>query len=574
MYRSEHPNPQFYRNNYECLNGVWEFETGTGDGKSNCALAGKIEVPFSPETPLSGVGNTELFTDCIYSRLIEVKQEDLAERLVLHFGAVDYECTVFVNGKRAGNHVGGYTSFEVEITPLIAVGKNRVTVCVHDDVRDKCPSGKQTARQRPYGCFYTRTTGIWQTVWLERTPKQYIKSVKFYPDPIRGCVKIVVNAEGKDCVRTDVRYNDRLVGCAEGEIYRRKEFEIKLSETHLWEIGNGRLYDVTLRFGKDEVKSYFGLRTAEFSGRKFLLNGQNIFQRLVLDQGYYPQGGYTAPESLEFPREIELARSLGFNGARLHQKVFEQRFLYECDRAGFMVWGEYASWGIPYDCTEALGTFLREWTEAVEQNFNHPSIILWCPLNEVWENLQEDCSVDLRFAECVYAATKSLDETRPCIDASGGYHGRNTDVYDYHDYRSAKEIKSFLDGLRDSQAGAPDGEIGICYDGNSAVQISEYGGIAYERTGNSRVFDGANETAWGYVTSDSELEFIKTYRELTDALFSCDLLCGFCYTQIYDVEQETNGLYDYDRSPKFSEEVYQTIRECNNQIAAIEKEKR
>ena len=435
MYRTEHPNPQFERKSYKCLNGKWEFEIGAGEGKQNAEFKSKIEVPFCPEARLSGIGKTELFTDCIYARDIEISPDDLKGRVFLHFGAVDHSAQVYVNGESAGRHMGGYTAFCVEITPFVMAGKNKITVCVHDDVRENYPSGKQVKSELPHGCFYTRVTGIWQTVWLERTPREYIKSVKFYPDAEKCRVKAELITEGEGNTEISVFYKGRLVEYAKGDGYYRQNFDIELSEKHLWELGKGRLYNVTITFGQDEVKSYFGLRDVRYEGKKFLLNGRSVFQRLVLDQGYYCEGHYTAPDVEAMKKDIELGLSLGFNGARLHQKVFEQRFLYECDRAGYMVWGEYPSWGVEYENLDGLGQFVNEWRETVEQYFNHPSVITWCPLNETWESLEDKGKVrDVRFPEAVYAITKLLDPTRPCVDVSGGYHGRFTDLFDFHCY--------------------------------------------------------------------------------------------------------------------------------------------
>ena len=260
VYRTEHPNPQFQRESYECLNGTWEFSYGKISRKENCALDGRIEVPFCPESELSGVHNTDYINDCVYSREIEVKKADLNGRLVLHFGAVDYKAEVFINGVKVGEHSGGYTAFEIDITPYVKVGKNRITVGVHDDITENVPSGKQTNKRSGFGCFYTRVTGIWQTVWLERTPKEYIKSVKFYPDITNGSVRVELITEGKAHTEIVVYYDGREVGAASGDGYYRQCFDVELSEKHLWVIGHGEIYDVIIKFGNDEIKSYFGDR--------------------------------------------------------------------------------------------------------------------------------------------------------------------------------------------------------------------------------------------------------------------------------------------------------------------------
>lgn len=583
MYRFEHPNPQMERNNYECLNGTWEFSYGNVHGRENVALNDlTIEVPFCPESELSGIHNTDFITDCVYSREIEVRESDLDGRLVLHFGAVDYKAEVYVNGIKAGEHEGGYTAFEIEITPFVKVGKNRITVAVHDDIFDNVPSGKQSKKRESFGCFYTRVTGIWQTVWLERTPKAYVKSVKFYPDIINGSVKVELITEGKAATFITVYCDGKVMGKAEGDGYYRHEYKIQLAETHLWEVGNGNLYEVVIKFGDDQVKSYFGLRTVAYKNGKFLLNGKSVFQRLVLDQGYYPKGLYTAQSVDELRQDILYAQALGFNGLRLHQKVFDQRYLYECDRLGVMVWCEYASWGIRNEDLDALGAFMREWTETVEQYFNHPSIVTWCPLNEAWNSLEDDGKErDIRFIESVYKTTKILDPTRPCVDVSGGFHGKYTDLFDFHCYHNAEEIRGYLQDVArgkltmDTLYGKNAQKEGAVWDGLTATHASEYGGVAYSTDGEVNGLQGfmpcvQEQNAWGYSACMNEDAFVNQYVKTTEQWLACDKICGFCYTQLYDIEQEQNGLYTYDRLCKLSEKAQKKIAECNKETAAIE----
>lgn len=584
MYRTEHPNPQFRRDSYECLNGKWEFEIGTGTGKTNCPLSSVIEVPFCPESALSGIGIKDFIPDCVYSRTVYAAEKDLEGRLVVHFGAVDHTADVYLNGIWLCRHEGGYTPFETELNSAARIGENRLTVVVHDDVRENTPSGKQSAKPQSYGCFYTRTTGIWQTVWMERTPREYIRSVRFFPDAERASVSAEITAEGEGKIKIRVLYEGKEVGKAEETLAFRKRIEIPLSEKHLWEAGAGRLYDVEITYGKDKVYSYFGLRNVRYDGRKFLLNGKSVFQRFVLDQGYYPDGIYTAPTAETMEKDIGLAQKLGFNGARLHQKVFEPLYLYYCDRAGFMVWGEYASWGVHYETLEALGIFAAEWREAIERDFNHPCIVQWCPLNEVWENLDDKSKVrDLRFVEAVYALTKMLDETRPCVDVSGGYHGRFTDLYDFHCYHTPEEIAEYVKAIEERgdlvmdtiYSASP--EQGTLYDGSLPLNASEYGGVAYAKDGTAHGLNGSvacvQETQdWGYRACSSEAEFAEQYVKATEELLSCRKISGFCYTQLYDVEQEKNGFYTYERRSKLSELSAKRIAECNAKISAIEED--
>lgn len=582
-YRTEHPDPQFRRESYECLNGEWEFEIGPAERKTNLPLSSVIEVPFCPESKLSGIGITDFIPDCIYSRLITVTEEDLRQRLVLHCGAVDHRATVYLNGIKICSHVGGYTPFEAELNSAAKAGENRLTIAVHDDTRERILSGKQSGKRESFGCFYTRTTGIWQTVWLERTPRKYVRSFRFYPDEASGVLEAEIETEGAGTLSVSVFFEGREVGRVEGESAFRKRFRIPLSERHLWEVGNGRLYDVEIAFGEDKVYSYFGLRSVRYDGYRFLLNGKSVFQRFVLDQGYHPDGIYTAPSVQNMKEDIALSRSLGFNGTRLHQKLFEPRYLYECDRAGHMVWGEYASWGICYDSLKELGGFLAEWREALERDFNHPCIVQWCPLNETWENLDDRAKTrDIRFVEVVYAFTKTLDGTRPCVDVSGGYHGRYTDLFDFHCYHSSEEIAKYLKAIEErgelimDTIYAAEPERDAVYNGALPLNASEYGGVAFSPNGGAAGLSATapcvqEKSAWGYRASASEEEFVKEYIGATKRLLECGLISGFCYTQLYDVEQEQNGFYNYRRKPKLSEEAMQKIAACNRTTAEIEK---
>lgn len=587
MYRCEHPNPQFERDSFTSLNGEWEFEIGRGEGRTGTALSGKIEVPFCPESELSGIGKTDFIDDCVYSKVIEIKAEDLTGRLALHFGAVDYQAKVYVNGQYICGHTGGYTAFEADITAAARVGQNRITVVVHDDMRENIPSGKQTRKRHSFGCFYTRTTGIWQSVWLERTPKAYLKKLRFFPDVRQGTVKVEAETEGSGLVSLKLFFQGRKMGEASAEVSFRHTFTIPLAEKHLWTVGEGNLYQVEATFGEDLVKSYFGLREVGYQGINFLLNGKKVFQRLVLDQGYYVGGNYTAPSVEMMRQDIQRGLALGFNGARLHQKVFEQRFLYECDRAGYLVWGEYPSWGVEYEKLDFLGRFISEWSETVEQYFNHPSIITWCPLNEAWCSLLDKRKVrDMRFVESVYAVTKTMDPTRPCIDTSGGYHGNHTDVFDFHCYGSEEELADCLNRLeRDDFLTVdtlypPEGtQEKILYRGGIPINASEYGGIAYAGGGKYKQDIGNRkdksetvtaEGSWGYSVCADEEAFVDQYRRLTGRLLKCSKLSGFCYTQLYDVEQEENGFFTYPRQAKFSEGVMRRIAECNRAKAAME----
>lgn len=582
--RAEHPNPQWERETWKNLNGPWEFEFDFGCSAVERRLWEKerfdreILVPFCPESRLSGIGYTDFINGVAYRRNFELSQEELSGRVLLHFGAVDYEASVYVNGTLVGSHKGGYTSFCFDITKHVAPGPNTLFVAVKDDVRSGLqPKGKQAHLYASSGCDYTRTTGIWQTVWLEFVPERHIQSAKYYPDPANGKVTVTGLVQGQGTLQLTALWEDKPVG--EAALSVEDGFftvQLDLSETHLWEPGKGGLYTLLLTFGEDRVKSYFGLRTAKFQGRKFLLNGKSLFQRFVLDQGFYPDGIYTAPTEEDLVKDIQLSFAAGFNGARLHEKVFEARFLYHCDRLGYLVWGEYPNWGLDHAHPLSTETYLNQWSEAVERDFNHPAIIGWCPFNETWGYREEREKNALLTS--LYKLTKRLDPTRPCIDSSGNYRILS-EVYDIHDYdQDTQSFQARWDGLTDRirETGgvipaedpffnsAPEGPSGRApffnqpYD-NQPIFVSEYGGIRWP--------DDTVE-GWGYGNAPATPEeFFARYKGLTEALLNNPEIFGFCYTQLYDVEQEVNGLYTYGRAQKFDISLIQKI---NQQKAAIE----
>ncbi len=566
--RHEHPNPQFERKNWVNLNGEWDFEFDFGKSKLDSGILNrekwerKIIVPFCPESKLSGIGYTDFIPAVWYKKKINLTAEDLNGKVLLHFGAVDYKAVVYINGGEVGGHKGGYVPFTVDITGKVKAGENTICVYAEDDVRSSLiPRGKQCEKLKSCGCDYTRTTGIWQTVWLEFVPENHIESIKLFPDAANATLGIEAVLRGKGDFCAEAFYNGKSVGSfiknAAGEITG----EIKLSEKQLWEPGEGRLYELRLTFGEDEVQSYFGLRDLCLDGLKFRINGKSVFQRLVLDQGFYPDGIYTAGTDADLAKDIELSLAVGFNGARLHQKVFEPRFLYHCDRLGYLVWGEYPNWGIDYSSPSALEVLLPEWVEAVQRDFNHPSIVGWCPFNETWDyNGRRQNNELLRI---VYRMTKALDKTRPCIDTSGNYHVE-TDIYDVHDYdQNPVTFKEHFDELMTDgilfQQVNSRRDIRQTYNGE-ATFVSEYGGIKWSPS------DEAG--AWGYGDAPkTEKEFIERYKGLTDALLDNECMFGFCYTQLYDIEQEQNGLYYYNREPKFDTDIFKAI---NSRKAAIE----
>ncbi len=574
--RNEYPRPQLVRDSFINLNGSWDFEIDSGKSGierrlfERKSLASKITVPFCPESELSGIGNKD-FMQCVwYCRKIDIPDEWKNKRVILHFGAVDFHAIVYVNGKKATEHFGGYTPFSADITDFLKSEENYVTLCAFDDTRSPHQSsGKQSTRYESAGCHYTRTTGIWQTVWMEAVDKAHMKKIFFTPDVENGKIRARIILSPDAC-GMEIVLKTSFGAKATGEAKARVkgdfcELDIPLSEIVLWDIGAGNLYDaeILLCDGEkvvDSVSSYFGMRSVELTKKAFVLNGRKVFGRWVLDQGFYPDGIYTAPSDEALEKDILLSMELGFNGARLHEKVFEERFLYHADRLGYLVWGEYANWGMDISNFACYADFITEWREAMERDYSHPSLIGWCPLNETWDydGRQQSC----RLVGEIYRFTKSLDPTRPCIDTSGNYHVL-TDIFDVHDYEQDPEkFKTYYEHtsegvILDAIARSPERKDRQKY-GGQPIFVSEYGGIR----------KAVDEHGWGYGQApEDDEEFISRYKGLTDVLLDNPDILGFCYTQLYDVEQEQNGLLTYDRKYKLDPKIFFDI---NTRKAAIE----
>jgi beta-galactosidase/beta-glucuronidase len=571
--RPEYPRPELYREPWMTLNGYWEFafdfsdsgeEAGRPQGKGFDRI---ILVPFAPESELSGIGFLDFMPAVWYKRTFTLPANWAGKKVLLHFEACDYETTVWINGQKVGTHEGGYTPFYFDITAYLQPEENIIIVRARDDVRSgRQATGKQSHRLESYSCLYRRTTGIWQTVWLEAIPEIFVEKLRFYPQKERGEAALLVhfnqvpekgelilrlNFQGKEVFRVSVP--------AEKITY----IPVKIAGVKLWGIKEPNLYEAEITYFKgkeviDRVKSYFGFRTIEVRGNRIFLNGQPVFLRQVLDQGFYPDGIYTAPSDEALRRDIELAQSFGFNGARLHQKVFERRYLYWADKMGFLVWGEFPDWGLDLSRGENFLAFQKQWREVLDRDFNHPSIIGWCPFNERWETIYPG------FIEEIFHLTKELDPTRLVIDASGGYHLAPTDVFDAHNYDQNIQTfsQAFAGLLEDPPRVFVNGDFKrhLPYRGQPYF-VSEYGGIWWNP-------GQKDEKSWGYgARPKSAEEFLERYRQLTQTLLQNPAIAGFCYTQLYDIEQEVNGLCNFERQPKFAPAI---IRSINEQVAAIE----
>ena len=572
--RPEHPRPDLLRENWMTLNGEWQFEIDkAADGESRGLVYGqdlnaRIIVPFCPESKLSGLGlgNTERLKDVWYRRRFELPPAMQGKRIMIHFGGVDYRSWVYVNGQFAGSHVGENVDFQFDITSFLKDGQNEVVVKVLDDMWSGLqPCGKQSG-DKSWSCFYTRTTGIWQPVWLEAVGSSFVENISVVPDPdnSRVLIEAKINGQDKDLtLKAEAFADGQLTGSDTAAGPWQNRLVVNLGTKKLWEPGAPFLYDLkfTLYSGKekiDEMKSYFGLRKIAIDGRKILINGKAVFQRLILDQGFYPDGLWTAPSDEALKKDIEMSMACGYNGARLHQKVFEPRFLYWADKLGYMVWGEYPNAGYGNQ-REGFSAYVNEWTEILLRDRNHPAIVGWCAFNENFENSGE-------LQQMIWHVTKAVDPTRPALEASGWAHTLpHPEVRDAHDYTGNPEQlrKKWLEYfLGQSEGPRPPAR----YVSQSASQadcgvpfmISEIGGIGW-----------ASEGGWSYGAGPKTLdEFYARYQGTIGAMLDNPNLFGFCYTQLTDIEQEKNGLYYYDRKPKFE---VSKLREITSRQAAYER---
>lgn len=548
--RPEYPRPDFVREEWINLNGTWRFaedynSEGRSNGIPNDMFGTEITVPFCRESRLSGLEHRD-FCNCVwYRRTVDIPERWEGKRVILHIGACDWKTEVWVNGVSAGTHKGGYVSFSFDITDKLVRCTNEITICAEDDIRTGMQaSGKQSPKPESFGCLYTRTTGIWQTVWLECVPQNYVKGMRVFPDISEGTVTLEFEVCGSGKISAEAYYQGKKEGAAVAETSAGSAtLTIKPDDLYLWEIRKGRLYDLKIAFGEDRIDSCFGMRSVCARDGYLYINGKRIFQRLVLDQGYYPDGVYTAPSDADLTGDIQRALDCGFDGARLHQKVFEPRFLHHCDEMGYIVWGEYPNWGM--DCTgpEAWENCISEWKECLRRDFSHPAIIGWCPLNETGKD-QDDS-----YVEKLASVTREYDSTRPYIDTSGWCHIEGlSDIVDSHDYE--QDPAAFGKKYDDMRENGTPVDCTHSRFAHGTTFVSEYGGM--------RLDAGDDPDGWGYGDVKSA-EFTGRFKALSDVLLDNPAIGGFCYTQLTDVEQEMNGLYTYARQPKSDPAVFYRI---------------
>jgi beta-galactosidase/beta-glucuronidase len=559
--RPEYPRPQFFRADWINLNGTWTYtfdfgKSGVQRGfELSQGFASNINVPFCPESALSGVGYTDFIEAMWYQRFITIPLNWQEKRILVHFGAVDYACEVFVDGKSAGRHWGGTVSFSFDITRLVEPGgTHSLVLAVQDDTRTgHQPGGKQSQKYHSHGCHYTRTTGIWQTVWLEAVHAEGLKSIQIVPDldgsrfilsptffaTRRGLKFRATLLDGEEAISQETVPANQGAACI-----------LPISSPRPWSPEDPFLYDLKFEVlqendaALDQVSSYAGLRKVHIEGNQLFLNNRPYYLRLVLDQGFYPDGIWTAPSDEALKQDIQLSMQAGFNGARLHQKVFEERFHYWADRLGYLTWGESSSWGLNVKDIPDARNFLSEWHEIIVRDRNHPSIIAWTPFNETWDT--GDRRQHNRLHIDAYELTRSLDPTRPVNDASGYAHTR-TDLWTVHTYTQPPAELAEQLAMKDGQPfrNFPDREPD--YEGQPYM-VDEFGGIKWIPA-DRRPFAS---DSWGYGEGPRSLEeFYNRLEGQVLALRDLSHITGYCYTQLTDVEQEQNGVYNYDRSPKF-----------------------
>ena len=564
--RPEYPRPQFVRSEWLNLNGPWKFElddqnVGLEESWfSRSDYADEILVPFSLESPLSGIGDRS-FHPCVwYQRSFRIPESWQGRCVLLNFGAVDYRTMVWVNGIVVTTHEGGHTPFSCDISGELRPGDNILTVRAEDPPTDRyIPRGKQHWEAAPVSIFYARTTGIWQTVWLEPVMPNHLESVRI-TSTVDGEVSFSVKIRGTSpglYVTLSIRDGSRTLATATSLADGPDALlSARIATPKLWSPDRPFLYDVRIELNGedgllDTVDSYFGIRSVTTQDGRVLLNGAPIYLKTVLDQGYWPESNMTAPTDQAILNDIRHARELGFNGVRKHQKVEDPRFLYWADREGLLVAAEMANAYLFNE--DSVARMTREWIQVVTRDYNHPCIIIWTPVNESWgvPNLAD--RRQQAHLKALYYLTKSLDDTRLVIDNDGWEHTDVTDLFAIHDYtRTGEEFERRFEHVKQGLPLPLYGKLysapGYHYNG-SPILLWEFGGIGYIMPEDlARV----PENSWGYSGVEPTAEAaLARAKGLYQAIGRASQISGICYTQLYDVEQEVNGLMTYDRRMKF-----------------------
>ncbi len=584
-----HPRPQLTRSEWIDLSGTWDFaydDAAIGLDEDWCHRADvytrTIQVPFPPESPASGIGDTNFHPIVWYRRTFSRPPLDKRKRLLLHCGAIDYTAQVWVNGQLVATHEGGNTPFSADITFALNENIEQVIVIRAEDAPLDLtqPRGKQDWQEHAHKVWYNRTTGIWQPVWLEPVSSTYITQLRWTPDIDRGVLGVAIKLQRHDAtplhIRIQLRLHDVLlcddiVLAQSSEIQRQIAFDaagMMSRESLLWSPTNPNLIDaqLSLLHGDDvidEVQSYAGLRSVSVEGGRFILNGRPYYLRLALEQGYWPQSHLAAPDADALRKEVELTKQLGFNGVRIHQKVEDPRYLYWCDRLGLLVWGEMAN-AYVFSPT-AVERLTREWLSVVERDYSHPCIVVWVPINESWgvPNIPRDVA-QRNYIQALYHLTKALDPTRPVIGNDGWEH-IISDIHSIHDYAFSGQVlrdrygslEDVLRTLREVQPGNHAVILPGYHNEGEPIMLTEFGGIGYR--------PGASNAWFGYGTVTNPKDFLAKYKELINAILDSPAIAGFCYTQLTDTGQETNGLLTANRESKLDIEQ---VRQITSRVSA------
>lgn len=574
-----YPRPQFVRNNWTNLNGEWDFtfdDEKIGEQKEFFKIFPKdkkIIVPYTYETKMSGINDQSVHENIWYSKNVDIKE--IKNKYILHFEGSDFITKLWINGRYVGMNIGGYHRFSFDITKFLIEGNNNFTIKVEDSLSKSQPRGKQRYKNESWKCWYVQTTGIWKTVWIEEVSDTYILSSKLTPNYDENNIKVELltnineDTNANYELETEILFDNRIINIDKRTIEKdliKYVIDIKDNEVKHWAPETPNLYDINYKLYKDgelidEVSSYFGMRKISIDKDKLLLNDKEIYLKMLLDQGYWAESGLTPPNEEALIKDIELVKEYGFNGIRKHQKIEDERFLYYCDINGILVWSEMANCYEFNDISNKY--FTDEWQKVVEQNYNHPSIITWVPINESWGIPEVSTNIEeQQFTEKIYNITKSLDITRPVICNDGWQH-TIADIITIHDYKQSGEelynvYNSNLDILNNEIPHNGDRKLfseGYKYNGQPII-MSEYGGIALN-----------SELGWGYGKQvKDENEFIERFEALTNAIKNTKYICGYCYTQLTDVQQEINGLVDENRNPKFSDRIIDKIRKINKKL--------
>lgn len=583
-YIKDYPRPQMVRDSWSSLNGSWAFrfdDDGRGEREGwyeNFQSRTRIQVPFSYETKASGIGEEKAHFCVWYAKTLDLDAEAAAQkRVLLHFEGCDYRTTVWINGKKAGTHEGGYARFSFDITDYLA-DRNEVVVRAEDSFDARQLRGKQRWRDESFRCWYVQTTGIWKSVWLEIVDEVHIASLKLTPKVKERSLLIDLDINvGKDreeiCARAEVFFEGRPVTAVEfpaGKYHTTASVDVteisedtELNGVHYWSADNPDLYDIEIslyRGGRlcDKVGSYFGMREISACQGNILFNEEPLYQRMILDQGYWKESGLTPPDEEAIIEDIRKTKEMGFNGVRKHQKIEDERYYYWCDVLGLLVWCEAPS-AYRFEAGE-IRNYMREWTEIVEQLYSHPSILAWTALNESWgvNEIRTDARQQ-HFAEALYHTTKALDGTRLVL-ANDGWEHTVSDIITLHDYeedadafekRYAGNAQEILEGGLYPNLQRPVFAQGYRYAGQP-VMISEFGGIAFQN----------GRPGWGYGNKVKDKdEFVRRYEGIMRAVGSLPWVCGYCYTQLTDVQQEINGLMDEDRNFKIDPKIIRSINQ-------------